>query len=176
GRGQPQVLYLHEFVTALFTRRGERIWKLEHPHPDGWRNQAGFGDAHGDGRLALFFPGAMGKDGREFHCRDAATGELRWSIPMPDEPLTFPAVADIDGDGRDECLFTMGSTIYAVGAGKNDGASSSPTRAGAVLWKLDLPGKAGPVTIADVKGDGRAAVVVGCADGHVYGIGPGSHR
>ena len=34
--------------------------------------------------------------------------------------------------------------------------------------------RAGPVAIADVRGEGVAQVVVPCADGHVYGIGPES--
>jgi hypothetical protein len=93
---------------------------------------------------------------------------------MPNEPLTFPAVADIDGDGRDECLFTMGKTIYAVGAAKTGEATGSPAKGGAVLWKLELPATAGPITIADVDGRGTAQIVVGCADGHVYGIGAGT--
>src|SRR5437899_10106429 len=96
GTGRPQVLYLNEFVTALFTGRGERIWKLDHPHPGGWRNPAGFGDVDGDERMALFFPGARGTAGQEFQCREAATGALKWSLPMPGERSTFPAVADSD--------------------------------------------------------------------------------
>jgi outer membrane protein assembly factor BamB len=101
----------------------------------------------------------MGEDGREFRCLDAATGEVRWSFPMPDEAISFPAVADMNGDGRDECVFTMGSTIHAVGNGE-------------VLWTLDLPGRLGPVAIAEVDDSGAAQIVVACADGHVYGIGP----
>jgi hypothetical protein len=169
NRGASQVLYAHEFVTSLLTAKGERIWKIDHPHPMGWRNQAGWGDVDGDGRFEFLFPSAMGDKGREFQCRDAATGSLKWWFPMPDQTSTFPAVADIDGDGRDECIFTMGNTVYAVGAAK---ASPASMPAGAILWKLDLPGTAGPVAIADVEGNGVAQIIVGCGDGHVYGIGP----
>jgi putative pyrroloquinoline-quinone binding quinoprotein len=172
-KGEPQVLYLHESVTALLTGRGEVIWKVDHPHPDGWRNPAGWGDADGAGTHDLFFPGAMGKSGREFQCRDAATGALKWNVPLPDEPCTFPAVADIDGDGRDECLFTSGAALYAVGAAKTRAASGNAAGGGAVLWKLDLPARAGPVAYADVRGAGAGEIVVGCADGRVYGIGNG---
>jgi outer membrane protein assembly factor BamB len=167
GRGEPQVLYTHPFVTALLTARGERLWKVEHPHPDGWRTEAGFGDADGDGRREIFFPGATSSGARQFQCRDAATGALKWSLPMPDAPVTVPAVADIDGDGRDECVFTSGKTLYAVGAAKEGGTG------GALLWTLDLPDRLGPVTIADTDGSGTAQIVVTCADGHIYGIGPG---
>lgn len=171
NKGAPQVLYAHEFVTSLLTAKGERIWKVDHPHPIGWRNQAAWGDVDGDGRFEFLFPSAMGEKGREFQCRDAATGTLKWRFPMPDQTSTFPAVADIDGDGRDECVFTMGNTIYAVGAARGSPAS---TPAGAILWKLDLPGTAGPVAIAHVDGNGVAQIIVGCGDGRVYGIGPAS--
>jgi len=100
---------------------------------------------------------------------DAATGALKWRFPMPDESPTFPAVADIDGDGRDECVFTMGNIVYAVGAAK---ASPVLPPAGRIHWKLDLPGTAGPAAIADAEGNGVAQIIVACSDGHVYGIGP----
>jgi hypothetical protein len=153
GNGRPQVLYLHDAVTALLTAQGERIWKIDHPYPADWRKPAGFGDVDGDGRLDLLFPGAMGSEGREFQCREAATGALKWRLPLPDEPFTFPAVADINGDGRDECLFTIDKTLYAVGGAKAAGPLATD---GALLWKLDLPDRAGPVTIADVTGTGVA--------------------
>ena len=119
--------------------------------------------------MDLFFPGAMGESRREFQCRDAATGELKWRADVPDEVPTVPAVADIDGDGRDECIFTMANTIYAVGLTKADAASPS----GSILWTLDLPARAGAVAIADIEGDGVAQIVVMGADGNVYGIGAG---
>lgn len=164
GEGAPQILYCNEFVTALLRPSGERVWKLDHPHPEGWRNQAGFGDVDGDGRLELFFPGAATAAGRQFQCRDAATGELKWAFPVPDEPVTFPAVADINGDGRDECIFTQGRAVWAVGRSPADATQ------GAVLWKLELPARAGAAAIADVDGTGQAQVVVMADDGIVYGI------
>jgi hypothetical protein len=186
--GRPQVLYLHDAVTALLTTRGETIWKLDHPHPGDWRIPAAFGDAEGDGRLDLFFPGAGGPGAREFQCRDAATGALKWSLPLPDAPFTFPVSADINGDGRDECLFTLDRTLYAISASggdrvtapsadgprRSEGTPSGDTlkEGGRILWTLELPDRAGPVTVADVTGSGVARIVVSCADGHVYGIGP----
>jgi outer membrane protein assembly factor BamB len=168
-KGEPQVLYSHEFVTALLTGKGERIWKFDHPHPGGWLNQAGWGDVDGDGHAELFFPGAAGEKGREFQCRNAATGALKWRLPIPDQQPTFPAVADINGDGRDECIFSMGKTVYAVGAAQ---AATENASTGRILWTLDLPARAGPVAIADVEGNGAARIVVPCEDGNVYGIGP----
>ena len=64
---------------------------------------------------------------------------------------------------------TMGKTIYAIGVAKVETGKTSP---GEVLWTLDLPGRAGPLAIADVEGNGTAQIVVACDDGHVYGIGP----
>ncbi len=167
-RDRPQVLYSHEFVTCLLTGQGQRIWKIDHPHPGGWRNMVGWGDADGDGQMELFFPGAVGQQGREFQCRDAASGDLQWRLSLPDEPPTWPAVADVNGDGRDECVFTMGRALYAVGIAAH-GDATTPT--GSVLWRLDLPSTAGPVAIADMQGTGKVQIVVTCADGFVYGIG-----
>ncbi len=77
-----------------------------------------------------------------------------------------PAAADIDGDGRDECLITIGTTLYAAGA-TPDG------RQGRILWELDFPesGRLGPPTIADVAGDRRAQVISMGRNGLVYGVG-----
>jgi len=79
----------------------------------------------------------------------------------------------------EECIFTIGKTIYAVGcraaASPENGLQRSAAASGeegAVLWRLELPDRGGPVTIADPEGNGTAEIVVGCADGHVYGIGP----
>ena len=117
----------------------------------------------GDGKLELLFPGAMSEDGRELQCRDAATGALKWRVSMPDAVLSFPAVADIDGDGRDECVFTINNRVYAVGAAKEGGQ-------GAIRWTLDLPARVGATAVADTEGNGGAQIIVVCADGNVYGI------
>src|SRR5262249_29639831 len=133
----------------------------------------------GDGKLELLSPGhsrGVGSRAQEFRCYDAATGQLKWVLPLPgscfppnhgeypDSP-TAPASADIDGDGRDEAVFRIGKTLYAVGAARGG-------QSGEVRWTLEFPELVGPASIADVDGDGRAEIVVVCADGHVYGIGP----
>jgi outer membrane protein assembly factor BamB len=137
------------------------------------------GDADGDGRLELLSPGhsrGIGSREQEFHCYDAATGRLKWALPLPgscfdpnmgefaDSP-TSPASADIDGDGREEAVFGIGSKLYAVGA-SHDG------QAGEIRWTLEFPAPVGPPSIADVDGDGRAEIVVVCEDGHVCVVGP----
>ena len=163
GSGDEQLLFSNAQVIALLQRSGERIW-----HGDlgrGSEVRAGVGDADGNGAMDLLV--IANKDGkREFQCWEATTGETNWTLPLPAASAkpTDPATADIDGDGRDECIFTIGSTVYAVGAAE-DGQS------GKIEWTLSMPGYLSPVAIADVKGDGVAQIVVSCADGSVYGIG-----
>ena len=172
GKGEPQVLYSQDSVTALLSPRGERIWLLRHAHPLNWRTPAGYGDVDGDGRMELFFTGAMDGEGNHaFQCRAAADGALRWIVAIPDEPTTVPVVADLDGDGRDECAFTIGKTLYVVGEAK---PGAGPPGRGAILASLAMPDRCGPLAVADLDGSGQARLVVMCGDGRVYGIGPGS--
>jgi hypothetical protein len=100
---------------------------------------------------------------RELQCLDAANGSNRWTLPLPAETPTQPAAADIDGDGRDECIFTVGPILYAVGAAP-DG------RSGAIEWTLPLSNYASSVAIADPTGAGTAQIVLCCQDGFIYGI------
>ena len=100
---------------------------------------------------------------QEFRSYDAATGALKWSLPLPgsgfignnlafpDSPLT-PAVADVDGDGRDECIFSIVNTLYAVGT------SAGWSRAAEVRWTLELPGRLGTPSIVDANGDGSLQI------------------
>jgi hypothetical protein len=91
------------------------------------------------------------------------SGSLKWKLSLNGKP-TEPAVADIDSDGRDECIFTIGGNLYTVGAA-DDGQS------GAIEWTLPLPSYTSSVAVADVMGDGQAQIVLSCADGYVYGVG-----
>jgi outer membrane protein assembly factor BamB len=138
------------------------------------------GDMDGDGGLEIAGPGYCRENGltaQDFCCHDAATGALKWRVALPgscfvgnnagfdDSPKT-PAMADLDGDGRDECVFAIEDTLYAVGATADGG--------GEICWTLKLPGRLGPPSVADVAGEEELQVVVSCADGHIYGIGPKS--
>ena len=75
-----------------------------------------------------------------------------------------PATGDLDGDGRDEAVFSSGNTLFAIG-------TSPDGKTGAVCWSLRFPGSLGPAAIADTAGRGAAEIVVVCSDGHVYGVG-----
>ena len=162
GKGEDQLLFSSFDVMALLERDGQRIW---HGKQDaGSQVRAGIGDADGDGAMEFFLIAET--DGKHlFQCHRAASGQLLWSLPLPGGTKpTDPATADVDGDGREECLFTIGQTLYAVGA-------AADGRSGKVEWTLDLPGHLSAVTVADVTGDGTLQIVVSCADGVVYGIG-----
>ena len=136
------------------------------------------GDLDGDGTLELVGPGylqTLDTTNQEFRALDAATGALKWRLPLPgsgfignnvgfpDSP-TMPVVADLDGDGRDECIFAVVNTLYAVGA-------TADGTAGEVRWTLEFPDRLGTASIADANGDGTLQILVACADGYVYGIG-----
>ena len=163
GKGEDQLLFSSPYVMALLERNGKRIWHGS--QGQGSQVRAGMGDADGDGGMDLFL--IADKEGkREFQCRTAATGHPMWNLPLPGGPKpTDPATADIDGDGKDECVFTIGDTIYAVGA-------AADGRSGKIAWTRVMPGHLSAATVADVVGDGHAQIVVSCSDGSIYGIGP----
>jgi len=102
----------------------------------------------------------------ECRCHSAANGALKWKVNVPcgDSSVTTPCIADIDSDGREECIFGAGWTLYCVGANP-DGNS------GRIEWSVALGGYLGPPSIVDADGCGKAQVVVSCGDGNVYGIG-----
>jgi hypothetical protein len=137
-------------MTGLIRRDGSLVWwdaldKSPNSLP-------ACGDFDGDGKLE-----AMGwgyADG--IRCYEAATGKVQWTLAAP-EAFTPSgcASADLNGDGRDEAVFAVGTRLYCVGNGE-------------VLWKVDLPAWTGPPSIADVDGSGEAAILVAAADGWVY--------
>jgi outer membrane protein assembly factor BamB len=176
GDGTTQLLYRSAKVIALLRLEGTTIWQTpwdpkDPRHPNyGSDVRVAAGDADGDGRLELFVPGAKMAGRREFQCLNAATGALRWRIPLPgNEQPTDPAVADIDSDGRDECIFTIASNVYCIG-------ESPDGKSGIVEWTLPLPNYTSSVTVADSTGDGTAQVLVSCNDGTIYGIGAASAK
>jgi outer membrane protein assembly factor BamB len=169
GDGSTQMLFSNANTLALLRLDGSTVWttgfdKDDPAYPNFGSDMRPLpADVDGDERLELLVPGHKSGDGRALRCLDAATGSLKWQLPLPGKP-TEPAVADIDGDGRDECVFTIGSTLYSVGA-TDDGQSASTE------WSLALPSLTSSVAVADVMGNGQAQIVLSCADGYVYGLG-----
>jgi outer membrane protein assembly factor BamB len=119
-----------------------------------------FGDFTGSGRREVI--GIGFEDG--IRCYDAATGQVLWRLTNPAEGVASEtASADINGDGRSEMLFTAGTRLYCVGTIVQNGK-----KAGAILWKCELPTQVGPPVIADVEGRGTASILLVGADGWVY--------
>lgn len=172
--GGPQILYgANSTVFGVLSTSGLVAWK--HGPSPGWPDiLPGIGDFDGDGAVELLSAGHRRPDvpsGQEVRCFDAATGRLKWTLPLvghdlstDGSPPTTPATGDIDGDGRDEAVFSVGRNLVAIG-------SSADGRAGALRWSLPFPDFLGPAAIAETSGRGSAEVVVVCSDGNVYGVG-----
>ncbi len=130
----------------------------------------GIADLDGDGTLSLVSADEIGPNGAStLKVYQASTGQVLWSIPLPGcGPSVYAvpsiSVGDINGDGRDEAVFTCGTTIYVVGANPGN-------RSGKILWSLNLGTYLDTPILADPEGTGRLEIVVVGSDGYVYGIG-----
>ncbi|MCK5596780.1 MAG: VCBS repeat-containing protein, partial [Candidatus Eisenbacteria sp.] len=85
------------------------------------------------------------------------TTEVLWerTVSLPGQALLTGAVADLDGDGRDEVLLHGGRRNDPSQIAVLDGAD------GHELWRAAFPGRSCVVT-ADLDEDGSAEVVVAC--------------
>ncbi|MDP7018057.1 MAG: PQQ-binding-like beta-propeller repeat protein [Pirellulaceae bacterium] len=167
---------------SLLDRESTPIWQVVAPQAAQGTLPSippGVGDFDGDGRLELFslaqrvHPQSLDQ---QLVCYQAIDGKVRWQLPLPGSTYgpngqryagspTAPCTGDIDGDGRDECIFTIEDTLYAVG-------SNIEGTSGAIEWFIELPGRLSSPVIADTDRTGQARIVVVCADGNVYCIGP----
>ena len=68
--------------------------------------------------------------------------------------------ADLDSDGRDEALFTLGRTVLALG-------TTGGESAGNVRWQMELPAQLGPPTVASLSPQDGTVILVMNADGYV---------
>ena len=158
GTGKESILFATEraSMTGLVRADGSLVWwdALDHSP----KALPAVGDFDGDGKLEAV--GIGYDDGTR--CYNAATGVVKWRLPFGiGQTPTGMASADINGDGRDEAVCTMGNTLYCLG-------TEAPGRAGKLLWQLDLPAVLGPPGIADVDGRGKASILVAGSDGYVY--------
>jgi hypothetical protein len=86
-------------------------------------------------------------------------GRRLWSYAMTPPVTAAPAVADVNGDGREEIVAADSKGTLAVFAGD-----------GALLWSAELPGEVSADScpaVVDLDGDGKVEIVVGDASGTV---------
>lgn len=87
------------------------------------------------------------------------TGERIWEFPLTPPVTTYPAVGDINGDGREDIV-----------AGDETGNLVALDQTGKLLWRGRTPGgiraKSSPV-IADLDGDGQPEILVGDFTGYL---------
>jgi len=152
--GKPDAFFPSQYVWGLLTLDGEKIWNLEEGDLPRGSVLPGMGDVDGDGKTEVGAPFADG-----FRCYDAATGEHKWTVEVPKGPYAGTFAADLDSDGRDEFFLAAGDRVVALGAGEG---------AGEILWEVELPGRVGEPSFADVDGDGLGEILVTCADGNLY--------
>ncbi len=124
------------------------------------------GDFDGDGEREILDFGYC-QDGDPIVSRSAETGKVLWSLSLETacawKPTTA-AVADLDGDGRDEAVFGVGFELYAVG-------TNAAGDAGEVRFIVELPGIAATPIIADADGSGTPQILVGTDAGYLVAIG-----
>lgn len=129
-----------------------------------WYQLPDIGSARSGAEGFLRLPGGewwligFGRENGGFACLDAATGRVRWELPL-DASAGDVVACDINGDGMEE--FILGDShghLWAV-ADRGDGA--------AVVWKAALQASAGSPVIADLDGDGALEIIVPTGDGNL---------
>lgn len=145
-------------VLSLLNQMGQPLWQTSFGAERSLWSPA-IGDFDGDGDLDIL---SSAKNSSTVSAYDARTGAVRWSLALPG--VAGPAVSgDIDGDGRDEALFAIGNTLYAVGT-TPDGS------AGRIEWSRTFGSAVGMPILADVTGQGQLQIVVVAQDGQIYGL------
>ena len=153
--GPADVFMAGTAMTGLVRADGTLVWS---DALDKSAKTFAFGDFDGDGKTEAM--GAEYEDG--LRCHDAATGAVKWRMPNPMTlPLAGAASADIDGDGKDEAVFTGGTSVCCFGEANGQGR---------LKWRVDLPCTIGPPVIADAEGTGILSLLIMGADGCLYCI------
>ena len=174
GNGTEQILLAGiDSTIAVLETSGDPIWHSEMFSGSPKRTMQGIGDIDGDGDLDLVSVGHCNEGDSEIQVFEASTGDLRWTFDL--NPVcslwmvpTHVVTVDLDGDGRDEALFTYGNVLYAIGEGEDGSghlawyATFRPNS-----WEAML----GDLAIGDVDGTGKPQILVNTESGHLYGIG-----
>ena len=163
GDGRPDGLCASGAMLIAFAQdegRAKILWRTE--HKEGGTGVPALADLNGDGLLEIGVPGCP--DG--FRCFDAATGQVRWTIPSHGGSATNCVAVDINGDGREEFIYGSGRTILAVGA--SDSSATIDAHQGHIVWTVDVSTALGCIVVADVDADQRLEVLAGGNDGTLY--------
>jgi hypothetical protein len=118
------------------------------------------------GRLSSDSPWLYGTMvGTKFSAFDLRSGALAGEAEVGVDPGAYASMyaADINGDGDDEFLAVAGVTLFCVGHDKERGWQME--------WRATLAGDTGPLTIADVDGDGFLDILYTTGDGYVRCLG-----
>ena len=104
----------------------------------------------------------FGRQNGDFACLDAATGKVRWELPI--EAAAGDVVScDINGDGADEFVFgDSHGRLWAVR--DNDGKPG-------VVWQVEVGPSVGAPVIADLDGDGALEIIAPTGDGNLTVVG-----
>lgn len=160
GTDRASVFFGGKSMTGLVRADGDLVWwdALDRSPS----TLPACGDFAGNGRLEVIGFGY----GDGLRCYDVATGELQWRMAAPASGTpSGVASADLDGDGRDEAVFALGDSLYCYGSRAGSGGGG---RAGELRWRLRLPSRIGPPSIAAVDTTGEPAILVAAEDGFVY--------
>ena len=130
-------------VVVCLTGAGGQLWRRQLGGLADWSSVVGSPAGHGGFVVIARTDGVATCLGPQ--------GEVRWETKLPSDCFTLPALADVDGDGRPECLVaSFKGFLTCIGAD------------GTVCWTVrpireDLMG---PVC-ADINGDGALEILAG---------------
>ena len=137
---------------TVVTKDFHILWEIPLPNSVGASGLQGIGDCDGDGIPEIAF---YHLDGR-IACYDGKTGEVQWEIKVLKHGGGWHFTsADIDSDGRDEFLYSLGSN--EVIALDNDAPDH-------ILWRVPLSATPDTPVIADIDNDGLAEIIVSTYD------------
>ncbi|MEH6637552.1 MAG: FG-GAP-like repeat-containing protein [Halioglobus sp.] len=128
-------------------------------------------DLDGDGQLEVVVVGHCGTPGSEVRAFNLDTGKLRWSYEDSNlcnwPSAHHPSAADIDGDGRDEIVYTHQNTITSIGEEFGRPYMQWRVEVEEDSWNKDL----GSPVIAQTQKGGALEIIVNAADGTLYSLG-----
>ncbi len=169
GKGVPEILLDSPYILALLDTNGTPIWhglgRADYPTTANEGNSGettstkhALVDFAGDGKFQLVSAGY----GDGVRVIDPKTGKILWSLPAPAPTCSRVVAVDIDGRKGDELLYAVGSDLIAI---------TGDLSGGKILWKWKGPATLSMPAVADLEGDGKAAIIVCAADGTVCCLG-----